>query len=43
VVRLSFGAGNFREDGFVELSLKEQLIAAERRAGVATESETVPG
>ena len=43
VLRLSFGHGNFREPGHVELSLTEQLAAAERRAGVATESETVPG
>ena len=43
VLRLSFGRGNFREPGHVELSLMEQLAAAERRAGVATESETVPG
>ena len=43
VLRLSFGAGNFREPGHVQLSLTEQLAAAGRRAGVATESETVPG
>ena len=43
VLRLSFGHGNFREPGHVELSLTEQLAAAERRAGVATESETIPG
>ncbi|MCY3843095.1 MAG: ATP-binding protein [Acidobacteria bacterium] len=43
VLRLSFGRGNFREPGHVELSLMEQLAAAERRAGVTTESETAPG
>ena len=43
VLRLSFGRGNFREPGHVELSLMEQLAAVERRADVATEFETAPG
>ncbi|MCY4027156.1 MAG: ATP-binding protein [Acidobacteria bacterium] len=43
VVRLSFGAGHFREPGHVELSLTEQLGAAERRADVAAGRGTVPG
>ena len=43
VVRLSFGAGHFREPGHVELNLTEQLGAAERRADVAPGLGTVPG
>ena len=43
VVRLSFGSGNFKEPGYVEASLMEQLAAAERRATVVTEYSTAPG
>ena len=43
VVRLSFGSGNFKEPGYVEASLMEQLAAAERRATVVTEYNTAPG
>ena len=43
VLRLSFGSGNFKEPGQLALNLKEQLAAAERRAGVATDYDTAPG
>ena len=43
VVRLSFGSGNFKESGYVEASLMEQLAAAERRATVVTEYSTASG
>ena len=43
VVRLSFGSGNFKEPGQLALNLKEQLAAAERRAGVVTDYDTAPG
>ena len=39
-VRLSFGSGNFKEPGYVEASLMEQLAASERRATVVTEYST---
>ena len=43
VLRLSFGSGNFKEPGYVEANLMEQLAAAERRAGVVSEYATAPG
>ena len=43
VLRLSFGSGNFTEPGQLALNLKEQLAAAERRAGVVTDCDTAPG
>ena len=43
VLRLSFGSGNFKEPGQLALNLKEQLAAAERRAGVVTDYDTAPG
>ena len=43
VLRLSFGSGNFKEPGYVEDALMEQLAAAERRAGVVSEYATAPG
>ena len=43
VLRLSFGSGNFKEPGFVEATLMEQLAAAERRSEVVTEYATAPG
>ena len=43
VLRLSFGSGHFKEPGQLALSFKEQLAAAERRAGVVTDYDTAPG
>ena len=43
VVRLSFGSGNFKEVGYLQANLLDQLSAIERRAGVVVEAETVPG
>ncbi len=42
-LRLSFGSGNFKEPGYVEDALMEQLAAAERRAGIVSEYATAPG
>ena len=43
VVRLSFGSGNFKELGYLQANLLEQLAAIERRAEVVVESATAPG
>ena len=43
VVRLSFGSGNFKEPGYLQANLPEQLAAIERRAGVVVESATASG
>ena len=43
VLRLSFGSGNFKEPGYVEATLMEQLAATERRAEVVSEYATAPG
>ena len=43
VVRLSFGSGNFKEPGYLQANLLEQLAAIERRAGVVVESATASG
>ena len=43
VVRLDFSGGNFKDPGYVEAALMEQLAAAERRAGVVSEYATAPG
>ena len=43
VLRLSFGSGNFKEPGHLELRLQEQLGAAERGAGVDTVGTTGAG
>ena len=43
VVRLDFSGGNFKEPGFVEATLMEQLAAVERRAGIVSEYATAPG
>ena len=43
VLRLSFGSGNFKEPGYAEASLTEQLAAAERRATIVSESSTPSG
>ena len=43
VVRLDFGGGNFGEPRLLEANIMEQLAAAERRMGVASEYLTAPG
>ena len=43
VLRLSFGSGTFKRPDDLELNVMEQLSAAERRAGVATEYGTASG
>ena len=43
VVRLSFGGGTFQQPGLLEANVMEQLAAAERRMGVASEYLTAPG
>ena len=43
VLRLSFGVGDFKQPGMVDAKLSEQLGAAERRFGVATEYATTSG
>ena len=43
VVHLDFGRGNFSDPGLLEANVMEQLAAAERRTGVATEYLTAPG
>ncbi len=43
VLRLSFGGGSYKETGYVEASLMEQLAGIERRAGVLPEYATATG
>ncbi len=43
VVRLSFGSGNFKEDGYLQANVMEQLTAIEKRSGVIAEAVTAPG
>ena len=43
VVRLDFGAGDYRDPALLEASVMEQLAAIERRAGIAAEYRTAPG
>ena len=43
VVKLSFGAGNFKEPGYLHASLMDQLTAIERLTGTERHAETVPG
>ena len=43
VVRLDFGAGDYREPALLEASVMEQLAAIERRAGITPEYRTAPG
>ena len=43
VLRLDFGRGNFKEDGYLHANVMEQLAAIERQAGIITEYTTVPG
>ena len=42
VVRLDFGAGQFREPGYVHTSAMAQLAATGRDAGIAVEHHTAP-
>ena len=43
VVKLSFGGGNFKEPGYLQASLMEQLAAIERDTFTERYSETAPG
>ena len=43
VVRLDFGAGDYRDPALLEASVMEQLAAIERRAGITPEYRTAPG
>ena len=43
VLNLSFGRGNYKEPGYVEANLMEQLAAAKRRAGVVAHYATAAG
>ena len=43
VVKLSFGGGNFKEPGYLQASLMEQLAAIERDTSTERYSETAPG
>ena len=43
VLRLDFGSGNFKEVGYLQANLMEQLAAIERRAGIVSEYTTAPG
>ena len=43
VVRLDFGSGNFKEVGYLQANVMEQLAAIERRTGIVSEHTTVPG
>ena len=43
VLRLDFSSGNFKEPGYVEATLMEQLAATERRSEVVSEYATAPG
>ena len=43
VLRLSFGAGNFKAPGFLEANFMEKLAAAEREAQISVEYATAPG
>ncbi len=43
VLRLSFGSGNFKEPGYVEATLMEQLAGVERQSEVAAEYVTASG
>ena len=43
VLRLSFGAGDFRQPGFLEANLMEKLAAAEADGQVTTDYTTLPG
>ena len=43
VLRLSLGAGDFEQPGFLEASVMEKLAAAEAEAQVTTDYATPPG
>ncbi len=43
VVRLDFGSGNFKEPGYLQANVMEQLTAIESRSGVVAEAVTAPG
>ena len=43
VVRLDFGRGNFKEAGYLQANVMEQLAAIERRAKIVSEYTTAPG
>ena len=43
VVRLDFGSGNFKEEGFLQANVMEQLAAIERREKIVSEHTTAPG
>ena len=43
VLRLDFGSGNFKEPGYLQANVMEQLTAIENRSGVVAEAVTVPG
>ena len=43
VLRLDFGSGNFKEEGYLQANVMEQLAAIERRAKIVSEHTTVPG
>ena len=43
VVRLDFGSGNFKEVGYLQANVMEQLAAIERRTGIVSEHTTAPG
>ena len=43
VVRLSFGSGNFKEPGYLQANVMEQLAAIESREEVISEYATAPG
>ncbi|MDE2831877.1 MAG: ATP-binding protein [Gemmatimonadota bacterium] len=43
VVRLSFGRGNFKDEGYLHANVMEQLATIERRAKIVSEHTTAPG
>ena len=43
VVRLSFGSGNFKEPGYLQANVMEQLDAVERQTDAKSEYATAPG
>ncbi len=43
VLRLDFGIGNFKEPGYLQANVMEQLTAIESRSGVVAEAVTAPG
>ncbi len=43
VLRLDFGAGNFKDAAFLQAHVAEQLAAIERRTGVESQHTTLPG